>query len=148
MDLTKILSISGKPGLYKMVGDAKNKIIVESLIDGKRYPAFSHDKISSLKEISIYTESDDVPLEDVFKSLYKVMNGKPVDNPKKLAADELKKLFEKALPDYDRDAVYVSNMKSVFAWYNILLNNNLIDLNEEKEGEKETKQEEEKQEKE
>ena len=136
MDLTKILSISGKPGLFKMVGDAKNKIIVESLIDGKRYPAFSHDKISSLKEISIYTESDDVPLEDVLKNIYKVMEGKPVDNPKKMPATELKKLFEKALPDYDKDVVYVSNMKSIFSWYNILLDNNLIDLEEEKEEEK------------
>jgi len=133
MDLTKILAISGKPGLFKMVGDAKNKIIVESLIDGKRYPAFSHDKISSLKEISIYTETDDIPLEDVFKNIYKVMEGKPIPNPKKMPAEELKKLFEKALPDYDRDAVYVSNMKSVFAWYNILLENQLIDLEDEQE---------------
>ncbi len=131
MDLTKILSISGKPGLYKMVGEAKNKIIVESLIDGKRYPAFSHDKISSLREISIYTKDDDVPLEEVFKNIYKVMEGKPIENPKKMPSEELKKLFEKALPDYDRDAVYVSNMKSVFSWYNILLDNNLIDLDEE-----------------
>ena len=133
MDLTKILAISGKPGLFKMVGDAKNKIIVESLIDGKRYPAFSHDKISSLKEISIYTETDDIPLEDVFKNIYKVMEGKPIPNPKKMPGEELKKLFEKALPDYDRDAVYVSNMKSVFAWYNILLENQLIDLEDEQE---------------
>jgi hypothetical protein len=101
MDLTKILSISGKPGLYKMVGDAKNKIIVESLIDGKRYPAFSHDKISSLKEISIYTETDDIPLEEVLINIFKVQEGKPVSNPKKMAAADLKALFEKAVPDYD-----------------------------------------------
>ena len=131
MDLTKILSISGKPGLFKMVGEAKNKIIVESLIDGKKYPAFSHEKISSLKEISIYTESDDVPLEDVLVNIYKVMNGKPVDNPKKFSSDKLKELFEKALPDYDKDAVYVSNMKSVFNWYNILLDKNLITIEKE-----------------
>ena len=135
MDLTKILSISGKPGLYKMVGDAKNKIIVESLIDGKRYPAFSHDKISSLKEISIYTETDDIPLEEVFRNIFKAQEGKPVPNPKKMAAADLKALFEKAVPDYDKDSVYVSNMKSVFSWYNILVENNLIDL--EDEGEKE-----------
>ncbi len=139
MDITKILSISGKPGLYKMVGDAKNKVIVESLVDGKRYPAFSHDKISSLKEISIYTETDDIPLEDVFKSIFKTLEGKPVSNPKKMAANDLKALFEKAVPDYDKDAVYVSNMKSVFSWYNILVENGLIDLedDEEETGEKE-----------
>ena len=142
MDLTKILSISGKPGLYRMVGDAKNKIIVESLVDGKRYPAFSHDKISSLKEISIYTENDDVLLEDVLKNIFKVMDGKPVSNPKKMPAEELKKLFGKALPDYDKDAVYVSNMKSVFSWYNILLENNLIDLEEEQEQEEKTEEKE------
>ena len=75
MDLTKILSISGKPGLFLMVGDAKNKIIVESLLDGKRYPAFSHDKVSSLKEISIYTKTDDMPLDEVFQNIFKEMDG-------------------------------------------------------------------------
>jgi len=128
MDLTKIISIGGKPGLYKMVGDAKNKVIVESLRDGKRYPAFSHDKISSLKEISIYTEADDMPLEDAFKNLFRALDGKPIPNPKKMAADKLKEQFEKAVPNYDKDSVYVSNMKSVFNWYNILVENNLIDL--------------------
>ncbi len=114
-----------------MVGEAKNKIIVESLIDGKKYPAFSNEKISSLKEISIYTESDDVPLEDVLVSIYKVMGGKPVDNPKKMSSNKLKELFEKALPEYDKDAVYVSNMKSIFNWYNILLDKDLITIEEE-----------------
>lgn len=128
MDLTKIISIGGKPGLYKMVGEAKNKVIVESLQDGKRYPAFSHDKISSLKEISIYTEEDDMPLEDALKNLFRALDGKPVPNPKKMAADKLKEQFEKAVPNYDKDSVYVSNMKSVFSWYNILVENNLIDL--------------------
>ena len=114
-----------------MVGEAKNKIIVESLIDGKKYPAFSNEKISSLKEISIYTESDDVPLEDVLINIYKVMDGKPVDNPKKMSSNRLKELFEKALPEYDKDAVYVSNMKSIFNWYNILLDKDLITIEEE-----------------
>ena len=131
MDLTKILSISGKPGLFLMVGDAKNKIIIESLMDGKRYPAFSHDKISSLKVISIYTETDDLPLEDAFKNLFKALDGKTIENPKKMSSADLKALFEKAVPGYDKDSVYVSNMKSVFTWYNILVENNLIDLKEE-----------------
>ncbi len=138
MDLTKILSISGKPGLFLMVGDAKNKIIVESLTDGKRYPAFSHDKISSLKEISIYTETDDLPLEDAFKNLFKALDGKPVENPKKMASADLKALFEKAVPDYDKESVYVSNMKSVFSWYNLLVQKNLIDLEDEQKEESAT----------
>ena len=141
MDLTKILSISGKPGLFLMIGDAKNKIIVESLMDGKRYPAFSHDKISSLKEISIYTETDDLPLDEVFRNLFKAMDGKAVPNPKKMASNDLKSLFEKAVPDYDKDSVYVSNMKSVFNWYNILVENNLIDLDSAEKNEEETKTE-------
>ncbi len=145
MDLTKVLSISGKPGLFLMVGDAKNKIIIESLTDGKRYPAFSHDKISSLKEISIYTETDDLPLEDAFKNLFKALDGKPVDNPKKMPSDDLKALFEKAVPDYDKESVYVSNMKSVFTWYNILVEKNMIDLDEPTESGEEPESKEEKQ---
>ena len=140
MDLTKILSISGKPGLFLMVGDAKNKIIIESLMDGKRYPAFSHDKISSLKEISIYTETDDLPLEDVFKNLFKALDGKTIENPKKMSSTDLKALFEKAVPDYDKESVYVSNMKSVFSWYNILVEKNLIDLEEEPEAAEDAKE--------
>ena len=142
MDLTKILSISGKPGLFLMVGDAKNKIIIESLMDGKRYPAFSHDKISSLKEISIYTETDDLPLEDAFKNLFKALDGKTIENPKKMSSTDLKALFEKAVPDYDKESVYVSNMKSVFSWYNLLVEKNLIDLEEAPEAAKELESEE------
>ncbi|RLD90785.1 MAG: hypothetical protein DRJ09_03080 [Bacteroidetes bacterium] len=130
MDLTKILSISGKPGLFLMVGDAKDKIIIESLMDGKRYPAFSHDKISSLKEISIYTETDDLPLEEAFKNLFKALDGKLIENPKKMPSADLKALFEQAVPKYDKESVYVSNMKSVFTWYNILVEKNLIDFEE------------------
>ena len=113
-----------------MVGDAKDKIIIESLVDGKRYPAFSHDKISSLKEISIYTKTDDLPLEEAFKNLFKALDGKPIENPKKMPSSDLKALFEKAVPEYDKESVYVSNMKSVFTWYNILVEKNLIDLEE------------------
>ena len=131
MDLTKIVSISGKPGLFLMVGDAKDKLIVESLLDGKRSPAFSSEKISTLKEISIYTETDDAPFEDVLKSLYELQEGKPVPDPRKASSDELKELFGKVLPDYDRDAVYVSDMKKVFNWYNLLLEKDLIEFTEE-----------------
>lgn len=133
MDLSKILSISGKPGLYKLVGEAKNNIIVESLIDGKRVPAFSHERISTLQEISIYDENEDVPLNDVFKKIYEMQDGKPVLNPKKASSNEIKELFEKVLPDYDRDAVYVSDMKKVFTWYNFLLEKDMLEFPEEEE---------------
>ncbi len=130
MDLSKILSVTGKPGLYRMVGEAKNNLIIESLIDGKKIPSFAHDRVSSLKEISIYTEGEDIPLEQVFKRLFDNQEGKAVDNPKKSSTDVIKSLFETILPDYDKDAVYVSDMKKVFSWYNLLLEKELLDFSE------------------
>ncbi len=130
MELKKILSIAGKPGLFKLIGEAKNNIIVESLIDGKKQPAFAHERISSLQEISIYTESGDTPLEDVLKKLYEVQGGNKVESVKKMSGEQLKSLFEKVVPDYDRDAVYVSDMKKVFNWYNILVEKDLLDFSE------------------
>ena len=114
MDLTKILSISGKPGLFKMVGETKSGLIVESLEDNKKFPVFSHEQISSLKEISIYTETDSISLKEVLKKVRELQQDTPVDNPKKASASELKALFDQIVPDYDRDAVYVSDMKKVF----------------------------------
>lgn len=136
MDLSKILSISGKPGLYLMVGEAKNNLIVESLLDGKKIPSFAHDRVSTLKEISVYTETEDVALETVFKNINDHTEGKAVDNPKKASGDELKSTFAKILPDYDRDAVYVSDIKKIFGWYNLLLEKELLDFSEEEPEEK------------
>ena len=128
MDFTKILSISGKPGLFKMVGETKSGLIVESLEDNKKFPVFSHEQISSLKEISIYTETDSVSLKEVLKKLRELQQDKPVDNPKKASSDDLKALFIQIVPDYDIDAVYVSDMKKVFTWYNLLLKNDMLDF--------------------
>jgi hypothetical protein len=145
MDLSKILSISGKPGLFKMVGESKNSIVVESLSDGKRIPAFSHERISSLKEISIYTENEDMPLEDIFKAIFEKYDAKAVENPKKMSSDKLKALFAEVVPEYDKDAVYVSDMKKVFNWYNQLLEHDMLDFSEEEvaetEGETESAEE-------
>jgi len=131
MDLSKILSISGKPGLYKLVGEAKSNIIVESLTHGKKIPAFSHERISSLHEISIYTNNEDLPLYDALKKLDEIQEGKAIENPKKMDSKALKALFEKVVPDYDQDAVYVSDMKKIFTWYNLLLEKDLLDFSEE-----------------
>lgn len=143
MDLSKILSISGKPGLYKLIGESKSSLVVESMIDGKRGPAFSHERISTLKEISIYSDNEDVPLEDVFKKIFELQDGKAVLNPKKASSNEIKELFEKVLPEYDRDAVYVSDMKKVFIWYNFLLEKEVLEFTEEEEPAEETEQKEE-----
>lgn len=129
MDLSKVLTISGKPDLFKHIAQSKNGIIVESLIDGKRLNAFASMRVSSLHEISIYTEGEDVPLEDVFKNIYKKVNGeKAIDH--KSSAEELKTFFEEALPEYDKEKVYVSDIKRVVKWYNILQEKGMVDLEE------------------
>lgn len=130
MDLSKILSIAGKPGLFKMVSQSKSGLIVESLLDGKRIPAFSHERISSLEEISIFTEVDDVPLKEVFQSIFKKEEGKKTISHKS-SANELKAFMEKILPDYDKERVYVSDIKKLVSWYNLLVEKEMIDLEEE-----------------
>lgn len=137
MDLSKILSIAGKPGLFEMVSQSKSGLIVESLIDGKRIPAFSHERISSLEEISIFTELEDVPLKDVFITLYKKEEGKKTISHKS-SANELKALMEEILPDYDKERVYISDIKKLINWYNLLVEKNRIDLEEDNKDTEET----------
>ncbi len=124
--LKGILSISGQRGLFKMVSQAKNSIIVESLLDGKRMPAYATSKISALEDISIYTEEEDVKLADVFIAIHKHENGAAVSILKG-SNDELKNYFQKVMPTYDKDRVYVSDIKKVLTWYNIIIENNLFD---------------------
>jgi hypothetical protein len=120
MELKEILAISGQPGLYKYVAQSSRGVIVESLADGKRMNAASNAKVSALTEISIFTEGNDVPLAEVFTSIYNYTEGKPTISHKE-APEKLKALFAEVLPDYDRDRVHVSDMKKIFQWYNILL---------------------------
>ncbi len=129
MDLSKILSIAGKPGLYSMVSSTKNGVLVESLIDGKRIPAFSHERISSLEEISVFTEIEDVPLKQIFHSMYNITNQQQALSHKSSAV-ELAAFFESVLPEYDRDRVYTSDIKKIVQWYNLLQSKGLIDLEE------------------
>lgn len=129
MDLKEIMAIAGKPGLYKMVAQAKSGIIVESLIDKKRIQAFSHDKISSLEEISIFTESGDKPLKEILTVFYTKLEGKTTPDFKNDNAG-IKTFFADMLPDYDKERVYVSHMLKVISWYNQLVHHNLIDLSE------------------
>ena len=136
MDLSEILSITGKPGLFQLVSKTKNSFIVESLLDKKRIPAFSHDGVSTLDNIAIFTTNEDLPLEKVFQAIFKKENGGKI--PEILNNNNLiKKYFEEVLPDYDKERVYVSNMKKVLVWYNILIDNNLIDIEEKEETEPE-----------
>jgi hypothetical protein len=130
MDLSKIVSISGKPGLYMIKTQAKGKVIVESLLDKKCIPAFANDRMSSLEEISIFAIDEDKPLKSVFAMIHEKMGDKVDFDFKKAATDQLKEKFRLVLPEYDEEAVYPSDMKKVFAWYQLLMDNNLLDFNE------------------
>ncbi len=131
MDLSKILSIAGKSGLYKVVSQGKNAVIVESLLDNKRFPAFGHEKISSLEEISVFTTGEDMPLKQVFKSmLEKLGDQPPIDTKSDNTA--LKTFFTGIIPDFDQDRVYVSDIKKMISWYNLLIKHQLLDFTEEK----------------
>jgi hypothetical protein len=127
--LKGILAISGQPGLYKLVAEAKNRIIVESLLTGKRMPASPTAKISSLEDIAVYTQTSDMPLKDVLKKIHEHENGGQAISAKSNDND-LKKYFGTIISDYDKDRVYISDIKKIFIWYNILQENNLLDFSE------------------
>ena len=133
MDLTNILVIAGKPDLSELVSQTKGGAIVKNLVTGAKYPVFKNDRISSLGEIRIFTETDERPLEDVMQAIFKHLEGKTTAfEPKKAEGKELADLLAAVLPDYDRDRVHTSDMKKLFAWYNILLAANKITFDEEK----------------
>ena len=131
MDLSKIVSISGKPGLYVVKSQAVGRLIVESVLDGKCSPAFARERMSSLEEISIFSTDEDRPLKDVFKMIHEKMGDKVDFDYKKASNDELREKFAFVMPDYDEEAVYPSDMKKVFAWYQMLVDKNLLDFTEE-----------------
>jgi hypothetical protein len=134
--LKGILSISGQSGLFKMVAESKNNIIVESLETLKRMPVHSTSKVSALEDIAIYTENGDVPLKDIFKLISDKENGGPAISPKS-SGNELKAYFEMIVPEYDRDRVYISDIKKVLLWYNTLQQKELLDFSETEEENKE-----------
>jgi hypothetical protein len=135
IDLTGIIAISGQPGLYKIVAQSKNGIIVENLTDKKRTNIYSTTKVSTLTDISMFTTGDDKPIEDIITSIYEKEKGGPaVDN--KADDKAVEKYFAEILPDYDKERVYVSNMRKLFSWYNILQSTDNLKVKEEsKEGE-------------
>ena len=148
MDLKKIMAIGGYPGLFKLVTQGKNNIIVESLIDKKRMPAFSSHKVSTLEDIAVFTEDKEVPLKEVLKAIFDKEEGKECIDPKS-DPEKLKEYFAVVLPTYNRDKVYASDIKKMLTWYNLLLKNELLDFTEEEvpaetESKEETKASEEK----
>ena len=129
--LKTILSISGKPGLYKLISQGKNMLIAESLIDKKRFPAYGNEKIISLGDIAMYTDAEDIPLKEVLLSMKKKENGAAVAmDLKKASADELRSYLAEVLPDFDRDRVYLSDIKKLISWYNLLVASGMTDFEE------------------
>jgi hypothetical protein len=127
--LKGILSISGQSGLFKLVAESKNNIIVESLETQKRIPVHSTSKVSALEDIAIYTDESDVPLKEIFKAISDKENGGSALSHKS-SGNELKKYFGEVVPDYDRDRVYVSDIKKVLQWYNVLQEKEMLDFSE------------------
>ena len=127
MDLKEILSVSGKPGLFKTIAQTKTGVIIESLTDGKRIQAFASDKISSLGEISIFTTGEDMPLREVFR-LIREKNGEEPAPDVKSDDKALKSFFETIVPDYDHERVYTSHMRKLIQWYNMLIANGITDF--------------------
>lgn len=120
--LKKILSVSGKPGLYQMVSQGKNMLIIESLTDKKRIPAYARDKVISLGDIAIYTNGKEVPLYEVLSSVKQKENGQKVSiELSKASPDELRAYLAELLPDFDRERVYPTDIKRLLTWYNLLL---------------------------
>ena len=125
MELKDLMAISGYPGLFRFISQGRNSIIVESLEDKKRMSAYSTSRISTLEEIAVYTETGELPLADLLKKMYGHTSGAEVLSHKAPAA-EIKAFFEEVLPEYDRDRVYVSDMKKIIHWYNLLLKYDLL----------------------
>lgn len=125
MNLKGIIAISGMPGLYKVAGQMKNGIIVESVQDGKKFPAYASHKVSALEDISIYGESEDVPLGEVFGRIFDLEEGKESVSHKE-GSETLKAKLEEAFPEYDKDRVYASDIKKLFQWYNLLVSKGLL----------------------
>ena len=129
--LKDILSISGHGGLFRYLKKSRNGIIVENLETKKRLNVDATARINALEDISIYTLEDDIPLKDVFKSIYEQEDGGAAPKPKKASADDLKSYFGDILPDYDEDRVYVSDIKKILTWYNVLHKLDLLNFEEE-----------------
>ncbi|MBR5036141.1 MAG: DUF5606 domain-containing protein [Prevotella sp.] len=133
-----ILAISGKPGLYKLVTRGKNNLIVEALdATHRRMPAFATERITSLNDIAMFTDDEEVPLTDVLESMKTLEDGKKAAvDPKKASTKELQDYFTKVLPTWDRDRVHASDIKKLITWYNLLIEAGITDFKDAEEEEK------------
>lgn len=132
MELRTVLSISGKPGLFKLIAHRKNGVVVESLIDRQRTSIPATANVSSLGDIAIYTYEEEVPLREVFKAMAEVTEGKEAISHKS-SKNELEDFFGEVLPKFDQERVYASDIKKVVQWFNILVKNDLLSILDEEE---------------
>jgi hypothetical protein len=133
MGLEKILSVAGKPGLYKLITQTRTGFVAESLLDGKRITVSLRSNVSVLSEIAIYTLEEEVPLREVFQKIQTKENGAKTSISHKDEKIKLEEYFFEVLPNYDEDRVYVSDIKKVIQWYNILTDSDIADFSSEKE---------------
>ena len=145
--LKEILAISGRPGLYKLVTYGKNVIIVENITDKKRSTAHSRDKVISLGDISMYTESGDKPLSEILEAIKTKYDSKPLNVADYKEASALQEFFKGIVPDYDVDRVYNTDIKKLINWYNFLVNSGMTDFLPKEEEAPEKKEEEKKEDK-
>lgn len=136
MSLEKILSISGKPGLYELKSQTRSGFLAESLLDGKKISVSGRHNVSLLSEIAIYTLTEEVPLKAVFSKISEKENGGQAINHKS-SKDELEEYFFEVLPDYDEDRVYASDIKKVVQWYNLLQKNGITQFTDDDTSEEE-----------
>lgn len=128
--LQTILSISGKPGLYRLLSSGKNTLIVESLQTKKRIPVLPKDRVVSLGDISMFTDGEDIPLSEVLIRLHEKQAGVSVSEEILKDNEALRNSFGEVLPNFDRDRVYTSDIKKLYTWYNILLEAGITDFSE------------------
>lgn len=131
--LRKIISITGKPGLYRILSQGRGTLIVANLSDGHRFPVHARDQVVSLGDISMYTESGDTPLGEILEKVKVKLDGKPIDLSNSTDGKALHEMFATIVEDYDRERVRDRDIKKLFSWYNLLLSAGLTDFVEEKE---------------
>ncbi|MBR5892598.1 MAG: DUF5606 domain-containing protein [Bacteroidaceae bacterium] len=125
----RVLTISGKPGLYRLVSSGRNMFVVEAVdASHKRMPVYNSDKVVMLDDIAIYTDTEEVPLRNVFKAIYDKEQAVIPFDLKMATPEELVEYFEGIMPDYDRERVYLTHIKKIYAWYNILVANGVVDF--------------------
>lgn len=130
----RVLTISGKPGLYRLVSSGRNMFVVEAVdASHKRMPVYNSDKVVMLDDIAIYTDTEEVPLRNVFKAIYEKEQAVLPFDIKMSTPEELVEYFETIMPDYDRERVYLTHIKKIYSWYNILVANNVVDFSDEEE---------------